>query len=190
MYDKSLAWSNCKLIYKGYLKLSGIRTESHTILNELDRVKQYVGKIKLATAHETRKLGLDKKAASRMIEHNLASNAAQDRQRALQTAQTNKMLEEKLAESVGATVGKHTRFQNSGIMQEPIERLHTGMKASVPAESDDSIDLTASVDNTQAQSGSKITANPGMFEETKAERKARERRERKSAKRQRYSTTC
>lgn len=175
-------------------------------MNELQRIKDYVGKIKEATAHEKRKTLLDKKAAGRMIDHDLSRNAALDRERAIQTAQTNQRIEAKLASLAASNIGKHTRFQNSGIMQEASEHLPTAKKQASARDVQhdlDSAELGAVNTNESAynspspglltHSDEQVTRSiasakhvdsidSSMFQETKAERKARERRERKTAK--------
>lgn len=52
-----------------YLKCTGTRTEEHTIMNELERIRQYVNKIKGANGKRT--TTLNKLAAKRMIVHDL-----------------------------------------------------------------------------------------------------------------------
>lgn len=207
LFSKSIYFAqSAGLIRVGYLKVTGIKTETHTIMNELQRIKQYVGKIKGASAHEKRKMTLDKKATARIIDHDLSSNASHDRQRALETAQTNQRLEVKLASLAASNIGKHTRFQNSAIMQEATERLHNSaptlnMDAAATAMSSQTLEkpdiekmLTTSSSTKRARDSSDdderpVSADPvpakvpGMFHETKAEKKARERKERKTAKR-------
>lgn len=182
-------------------------------MNELERIKQYVDKIKEATAHQKRALTLNKSAANRVIGHDLSGNAAHDRDRALKTAQTNQRLQERLAHMANSTVGMHTRFENSGISRDATEQVTVGegdqedlltvqdgdLKDTEPDSVmqdglEEEIDSEAqnAKERRAAQRREKAHAeNPGaMFEETKSEKKARERRERKSAKKIRYVYCC
>ncbi|KDQ63185.1 hypothetical protein JAAARDRAFT_147233 [Jaapia argillacea MUCL 33604] len=52
-----------------YLKTKGIDPKTHPVIAELDRIRQYFGKIKNAEDPETRTLTLDKSAANRFIKH-------------------------------------------------------------------------------------------------------------------------
>ena len=74
----------------GYLKSSAAPTD--LIMNELQRIKQYVGKIQQATAHQQR-LTINKTAVARILEHDLSGN------------NHDSPKEEH-------TVGKHTRFSH------------------------------------------------------------------------------
>lgn len=179
-------------------------------MNELERIKAYVGKIKAATAHQKRENTLNKPVANRIISHDLASNAAHDRDRALRTAETNRRTQERLASSAktvgdSSSIGMHTRFANSGISRDATERISTNTKPSADEEpglrvldGSSSSGDAASEDHEQTSSGPELSTSknksnkqalestPGsMFDETKPERKARERRERNAAKKDR-----
>ena len=55
-----------------YLRLNGINAREHPIFAELNRVKQYFEKIKLADSNvATPNAKLDKAAAGRMVKHAL-----------------------------------------------------------------------------------------------------------------------
>jgi hypothetical protein len=108
------------------LKVQGTETESHVIMRELERIKQYVGKIKAAASKgQASRSAVDKEAAGRMVGHALSGNAAHDRDRALRVARQNGRLKEALATAAASagqddasiTVGKHTRFANSQLAQ-------------------------------------------------------------------------
>lgn len=182
-------------------------------MEELQRIKQYVSKIKEATAHQQRNATVDRHAAKRIIGHDLSGNAAHDRDRALKTAQTNQRLKEKLETlSSEASVGKHTRFSNSGIMRDATERIVPGQPSDEHASKlltveggrtrdQDSITNPVSIDVDSSEDSEPTALLPdatlkkksdistlqadSMFEETKVEKKNRERRERKVAKKDR-----
>ncbi|KAI0684769.1 hypothetical protein BC835DRAFT_1388170 [Cytidiella melzeri] len=55
-----------------YLKTKGVDPKTHPVIAELDRVRQYFGKIKDAEDPAKRKLAVDKNVASRFIKHAIA----------------------------------------------------------------------------------------------------------------------
>lgn len=186
-------------------------------MNELERIKQYIGKIKSATVQQKRAASsLDKPAANRLIGHDLAGNAALDRERATRTADSNRRIQEKLADL--SNIGKHTRFSNSAIMQDAQESLTPANTTTITSDDpsilsiiddEDSPGLSdrppePSITNKEGDSARHPNplAKPGksaatttttttttMFEESKPEKKNRERRERKAAKKERQKAT-
>ncbi|ORY74608.1 hypothetical protein BCR37DRAFT_384427 [Protomyces lactucae-debilis] len=177
------------------LKVQGTNTETHIIMRELERIKQYVGKIKDAAArqkHEeaaadasSSKGGVDQEAAGRTVKHALSGNTAHDRDRALRVARQNAMLQEKLrtaAASASATasagsgesqevealpsIGKHTRFANSQLNRPGLD------EATVEDEEEETLAIH---DEPSTATG----------EESKEESRVRVRKERRSAKKER-----
>ncbi|KAI0095229.1 hypothetical protein BDY19DRAFT_1044799 [Irpex rosettiformis] len=55
-----------------YLKTKGVDPKTHPVITELDRIRQYFGKIKDAEDPEKRRLAVDKGVANRFIKHAIA----------------------------------------------------------------------------------------------------------------------
>ncbi|KAK5114670.1 hypothetical protein LTR62_002243 [Meristemomyces frigidus] len=90
------------------LRLNGVDAKAHPVFQELNRVKEYFGKIKTAeTAGQKRSTVVDKDAAGRFIKHGLAGNERFDRERSSRQANEKNGAKRKL-EDMG--VGTHTRF--------------------------------------------------------------------------------
>lgn len=71
-----------------YLRLHGVKARQHPVFTELNRVKQYFEKVKLAEnpTEQRANLSLDKSAASRIIKAGLIGNDRYDLERAEQQA--------------------------------------------------------------------------------------------------------
>ncbi|KAK6008567.1 hypothetical protein QM012_000470 [Aureobasidium pullulans] len=94
-----------------YLRLNGLDAKTHPVFAELNRVKQYFEKIKLAeTSHVKRNATLDKAAAGRFIKHGLAGNDEYDRKRAEQQEKEKSGAKRKF-EDMTERVGSHSRFE-------------------------------------------------------------------------------
>ncbi|KAG9523335.1 DUF1295-domain-containing protein, partial [Aureobasidium melanogenum] len=94
-----------------YLRLNGLDAKTHPVFAELNRVKQYFEKIKLAeTSHVKRNATLDKAAAGRFIKHGLAGNDEYDRKRAEQQEKEKNGAKRKF-EDMTERVGSHSRFE-------------------------------------------------------------------------------
>lgn len=72
--NATLAYS-INSLYHSYMSLNHISKDEHPILQEINRVRQYIGKIKIASektiSEDNRKLHLDPEAAKRLIKSNL-----------------------------------------------------------------------------------------------------------------------
>ncbi|KXT04758.1 hypothetical protein AC578_9712 [Pseudocercospora eumusae] len=91
-----------------YLRLNGVDAKSHSIFQELSRVKEYFNKIKnveaVASGPSAR---LDTDAAGRFIKAGLSGNAKYDADRKERQERERAGAKRKLEE---ISVGKHTRF--------------------------------------------------------------------------------
>ena len=79
------------------LRVAGIDPATHGVKIELDRVKQYFAKIKVAEDPNTQKATLDKQAAGRFIKAALSGNDRYDREREETTRRNREAAEEKIA---------------------------------------------------------------------------------------------
>lgn len=90
------------------LRLNGVDAKSHPVFQELGRVKEYFGKIKVAeNGPEKRPTTLDKDAAGRFIKHGLRGNEKYDRERAERVGREKAGAKRKLEEM---SEGRHTRL--------------------------------------------------------------------------------
>ncbi|ODQ68077.1 C1D-domain-containing protein [Nadsonia fulvescens var. elongata DSM 6958] len=112
--NSSIAYALNSLLF-AYLKSVGQDTKDHAIMQELSRVKSYMGKIKSA---ENKSQGpatvIDKEAASRVVKHALSGNSKIDAKNLEKTRQqdnANKFLQS-MAERSLPGVGTHKRFSD------------------------------------------------------------------------------
>lgn len=95
------------------LRLHGIDAKSHPVFAELNRVKEYFGKIKTAEGGGAKPTSrVDKDAAGRFIKAGLAGNDRYDREREVRSVRERAGVKRKLGE-LGGAVGTHTRFDEA-----------------------------------------------------------------------------
>lgn len=95
------------------LRLNGSDAKSHPVFAELNRVKEYFGKIKTAEGTgEKPKARVDKGAAGRFIKADLAGNERYDREREERSAREKAGAKRKF-EELNGSVGTHTRFDGA-----------------------------------------------------------------------------
>ena len=96
------------------LRLNGVDARTHPVFQELNRVKEYFSKIKVAEtggANAKRNVTLDKEAAGRFIKAGLAGNERYDRGRAERQEAQRAGAKRKLDE---LGTGRHMRFEEDG----------------------------------------------------------------------------
>lgn len=108
-----------------YLKSVGIKTESHPIMKDLDRVKAYVKKLKLLESQGEKKEVQEKRAqdeANQFLKQSLGINSGS----VTTSSATENMT--RPAISSGSFKGKHTKFENESLSED-----ETIKKPSIPA---------------------------------------------------------
>jgi len=105
-----------------YLKSSGISTDTHPIMADIERVKSYMSKVKIATSPASTESAksnskIDKDAANRFIKHALAK-----------TTTNNPADEEaeKFLNGISQETPVHTRFSDDDIETVKVQKVETG----------------------------------------------------------------
>ncbi|KAF8506282.1 hypothetical protein BU17DRAFT_57778 [Hysterangium stoloniferum] len=94
-----------------YLKTRGINPKTHPVIGELDRVKEYFGKIKNAEDPEKRKLVVDQQAATRFLKHALAESQATLERNLSQTQRVHTRFTETTVEGSAPSTAAMTKIQ-------------------------------------------------------------------------------
>nr|POE90191.1 exosome complex protein [Quercus suber] len=117
------------------LRLSGVDAKTHPVFQELNRVKEYFAKVKLAeTGPAKRTTALDKDAAGRFIKAGLSGNDRYDRERSERKDRERAGAKRRLEDMQG--VGSHIRFDGTAKRiraSEEGERASNGLSESSQA---------------------------------------------------------